>query len=433
MRAFRQNCGYFGSYRIAAALAVVAAVMAFSAGTASTWARETATAEIFDEAARLVRDNFYDPRFRGKDWDAVVARHRPQYLAAANSEEKAAAINGMLAELDASHMMYATADDPAYYQLVDIFRFGLRRDLPKHFPDGVSYPGVGIFTREIDGKTFVTGVLAGQTAAKAGLEVGDEILTVDGGPFQSVASFRDKVGSAVTMSIRRARGGPVSIIELRPARIEPGKTFRTAMRESARIIEAAGKRIGYIRVWSYAGQDYQDILEEELSAGRLKDADALIWDLRDGWGGASPYYLDLFNARAPDMTFSDRSGKTSYVSFKWRKPVAMLINGGTRSGKEVLAYGFKKYGYGEVIGTRSAGALLAGRGFLLSDGSFLMVAVNDVSVDGARLEGVGVSPTIEVPFDIPYSAGADPQLDEVSRHGRLRRGGVALQLYRHRR
>jgi carboxyl-terminal processing protease len=91
----------------------------------------------------------------------------------------------------------------------------------------------------------------------------------------------------------------------------------------------------------------------------------------------------------------------------------MLVNGGTRSGKEVLAHGFKTYGYGEVIGTRTAGALLAGRGFLLSDGSFLMVAVNDVAVDGARLEGVGVSPTIEVPFDIPYSAGADPQLDKA--------------------
>jgi carboxyl-terminal processing protease len=57
--------------------------------------------------------------------------------------------------------------------------------------------------------------------------------------------------------------------------------------------------------------------------------------------------------------------------------------------------------------------LLAGKGFLLSDGSFLMVAVNDVAVDGKRLEGVGVSPTIEVPLEVPYSAGADPQLDKA--------------------
>ena len=32
---------------------------------------------------------------------------------------------------------------------------------------------------------------------------------------------------------------------------------------------------------------------------------------------------------------------------------------------------------------------------------------------GERLEGVGVSPTIEVPFDVPYSAGTDPQLDRA--------------------
>jgi carboxyl-terminal processing protease len=409
MRAFSSRS--FVSTRLV--VAVVAGLIALSGANATSWARDTATTEVFDEAARLVRDNFYDPQLRGKDWDAVIARHKPRYLSATTDKERSDAINAMLAELEASHMIYATADEPAYYQLVDIFRYGVRDHIKKHFPDGVSYPGIGIFTREIEGRTFVTGVLEGLAAAKAGLKTGDEILTVDGAPFQPVQSFQDKVGSAVTLSIRRERGGPVSVIELRPERLEPGKAFRAAMRESARIIEANGKRIGYIHAWSYAGSDYQDILEEELASGKLKDADALIWDLRDGWGGASPGYLDLFNARAPDMTFTKRSSETDFASFKWRKPVAMLVNGGTRSGKEVLAYGFKKYGYGEVIGTRTAGALLAGRGFLLSDGSFLMVAVNDVAVDGERLEAKGVMPTIEVPSNIPYAAGADPQLDKA--------------------
>ncbi len=74
-------------------------------------------------------------------------------------------------------------------------------------------------------------------------------------------SFRDKAGSAVTSPSAARAGGPVSVIELRPERIEPGKAFQAAMRESARIIEANGKRIGYIHVWSYAGKDYQEILE----------------------------------------------------------------------------------------------------------------------------------------------------------------------------
>lgn len=404
----------FGTFAVAFGVFVGPVNTSFALAELPQSERSSApTVQAFDEAARLVRFNFYDPKFKGKDWDAISDRYRRRYLAAKTSAERSRSINAMLAELDASHMLYATADEPAYYQLADIFSFGIQRNIPKHFPNGIAYPGIGVFTQDIGGKTFVTGVLAGLAGAKAGLLVGDEILTVNGAPFEPVRSFLDKVGTSVTMSIRRERNGPVSIVTVHPERIEPGKAFQAAMRDGARVIEANGKRIGYIHVWSYAGQDYQNILVDELSTGKLKDADALIWDLRDGWGGAHPRYLDLFNARAPDMTLIDRNGESSLASFKWRKPVTLLVNGGTRSGKEVLAYGFKKYGHGQVIGTRTAGALLAGRGFLLSDGGFLMVAVNDVTVDGERLEGRGVEPTINVPFEVPYAAGQDPQLEKA--------------------
>jgi C-terminal processing protease CtpA/Prc len=83
----------------------------------------------------------------------------------------------------------------------------------------------------------------------------------------------------------------------------------------------------------------------------------LIWDLRDGWGGAVPEYLDLFNVRAPTMQVFGRDRTGEFENVKWRKPGAMLVNDGTRSGKEVLAYGFKKYRLGEVIGTRTEGAV----------------------------------------------------------------------------
>jgi C-terminal processing protease CtpA/Prc len=185
------------------------------------------------------------------------------------------------------------------------------------------------------------------------------------------------------------------------------------MEESARIIAANGVKIGYIHVWSYAGAQYQQLLERELSTGRLKEADALVWDLRDGWGGAEPEYLHLFTGRAPVMTLINRDGRKSAANVSWRKPVAMLINGGTRSGKEILAYGFREYGIGEVIGTRTAGAVLAGRAYLLSDGSLVLLAVADVLVDSRRLEGAGVTPTIPVPFPLAYAQGRDPQLDRA--------------------
>jgi C-terminal processing protease CtpA/Prc len=87
-----------------------------------------------------------------------------------------------------------------------------------------------------------------------------------------------------------------------------------------------------------------------------------------------------------------------------------LVDEGTRSGKEVVTYGLKRQGV-RVVGTRSAGALLAGRRFLLRDGSLLVLAVSDVRVEGERLEGRGVMPDVVVPFRLPCAAGHDPQLE----------------------
>jgi len=51
------------------------------------------------------------------------------------------------------------------------------------------------------------------------------------------------------------------------------------------------EKIGYVHIWSYAGEQYQQLLEEEIAFGKLKEADSLILDLRDGWG--RPNYLNI--------------------------------------------------------------------------------------------------------------------------------------------
>jgi carboxyl-terminal processing protease len=409
-------------------LAVMALCIALSAGVISPiWAtaltpplaavpHETASADlaVFEEVWRTVRDHFYDATFLGLDWNAVRERYRPLAAAATSEEDRSVVINRMLSELASSHTGYYTASDPAYYQLLDIFSGGLRQPLRRLFPDGqVTYPGIGIFTKQLAGKTFIAGVLDGLPAWKAGLVVGDEILAVDGEPYHPIKSFATKVGQEVRLTIRRLVDAPVEAVVVVPERIRPREAFLKAMEESARIIAADGVKIGYIHVWSYAGEQYQQLLERQLWSGKLKDADALVWDLRDGWGGAQAEYLHLFNGRAPTTILINRDHQESIANLAWRKPVAMLVNSGTRSGKEILAYGFKAYGLGEVIGSRTAGAVLAGRAYLLSDDSLLLLAVADVLVDGQRLEGVGVTPTISVPFPLEYAKGKDPQLERA--------------------
>jgi carboxyl-terminal processing protease len=387
------------------------------AASAEVLSRETNGAYVpangvstFESVWQTVRDHFYDLHHNRLDWPAVRERYLPDVERATSQDSVARTINAMLSELHASHTRFYTRDEPEYYQLADIFVGALRRrGLERAFPDGrISYPGIGISSgSEANARHPITAVIDGTPALEAALRPGDEILAADGTPFEPIGSFRGKVGKTVVLEVRR--GGSDLQVSVVPVELEPNKMFLRGLESSARIIESNGRRIGYVHVWCYAGSVYQRTLEYLLSQGTLKDADALIWDLRDGWGGAQPEYLDLFNARAPTMQVTDRSGKSEFVNVKWRKPVAMLINGGTRSGKEVLAYGFKKYRLGELIGTRTEGAVLAATAFLMGSG-LLLLTVEDVQVDGERLEGVGVTPTIEVQAG---TGSDDPQLSRA--------------------
>jgi carboxyl-terminal processing protease len=401
---------------MAAASAVAPTVLwAEQRETADSATSQAVSARIatLEEVWRTVRDRFYDPHLHGLDWSAVRERYLPDATRASSEEALASVINSMLSELQASHTRYYTPYEPEYYQLSDIFSGALRRrGLERAFPGGrISYPGIGVLSRlDMQGGSVTVGVIEGTPAQQVGLLAGDVIVFADGGPFQPVQSFRGKVGKEVVLGLRRADAFLQKSVT--PIDIEPNKMFLDGLRASARIIRANGRSIAYVHVWSYAGSVYQRTLEHLLSQDPLNDADALIWDLRDGWGGAIPEYLDLFNARAPTMQVTDRNGANELENVKWRKPVAMLVNGGTRSGKEILAYGFKKYRLGEVIGSRTEGAVLAATAFLIG-GGLLLLAVEDVYVDGERLEGVGVAPTIEVQADPTAMDLADPQLNRA--------------------
>jgi carboxyl-terminal processing protease len=390
------------------------------AGQAAPWATarqaaqppEVAQLKVFEEVWQTVRDRFYDRTLHGLVWAQIGERYRPLVAAAKNRQDLARLINRMLGELDASHTEYYTPDDQAYYELLGIFSGPLRTRLQQMYPDGeVSYVGIGAYTKQLSRKTFATGILAGLPADRAGLRVGDEIIDVDGKPYRSIESFLGKADQSVILRIRRRPDGPIETLTVTPEVIRPNEAFLQAMERSARIIDRNGFKIGYIHIWSYAGFSYQRLLLQELQSGRLKDAQALVLDLRDGWGGAELSYLQPFLGGLPTMSVIGRNGGEEFENVRWNKPVAMLVNGGTRSGKEILADAFERYRLGPVVGSHTAKAVLGARAFLMSDDSLLLLAVADVIIDGRRLEGVGVEPTVTAPFRIEYANGSDPQLD----------------------
>lgn len=371
--------------------------------------------KVFNQAWQTIKENFFDPKFNGANWTAIKDQYLPQAEQSKTEAELSTVINTMIGELNTSHTRFLIPEEPAYYQILGIFQSRSRelKNLPKAiFPNNrLEYTDIGIVTQTDNNKVFIKSILEGSPADQAKLLVGDEILSVEGKPFHPIQSFAGKTGKAVAVVVQRSPD-PASrtTIPVTPKVFNPATMFLDAQKASTRIIAAEGKKLGYVHMWSYASDQFQDQLESDLFYGKLREADGLILDLRDGWGGSPMSVLNIFTGKGPTLTSIGRDRKSYVSQTHWQKPVVMIVNEGSRSAKEILAYGFQAYQIGKVVGSKTAGAVVAGRPFLMQDGSLLYVAVADVYVDETqRLEGRGVEPDVKVPFPIKYAQGIDPQ------------------------
>jgi carboxyl-terminal processing protease len=350
-----------------------------------------------EEILQKVEREFYDTK-RAAAW---VKKHRKYAANISDQAVFAARTNEALAELKTSHTGYYTPGDVAYYALLDIFRAALG-------VASLQVDSIGADFARLPEGYYVRRVFEGSPAEKAGLRRGDYV----GAEFSSVSAFQGRAGKATPLTVRRKRDNSPLTLSVIPRRIAPKTEWLQAQRDGSRLIWRNGRSIGYIPMFSGAGDEYRQVAEEAI-VSQFPNADALILDFRDGYGGLSPDFMNLFNPLIPALTSIDRKGQRQRYLPAWRKPLLILINGGTRSGKEVIAYTVKKRRIGTLVGERTAGAVVGGRAFLLSDRSLLYLAVRDVEVDGVRLEENGVEPDVLVRDRLPYAMGADPQLEKA--------------------
>jgi carboxyl-terminal processing protease len=350
-----------------------------------TAAREEAPPTI----AELIRDRFYDAE-RGAAW---AARH-PTI-----DREARDVIDAAIAELQASHTEYVPHDDPRHAGLRAIF--GPDRD-------AVTAPSIGLDIIEREGRWFVRRVFFGGPADGSGILRGDEIVSADERPFHPVHSLEGR--HEVTLALRRLPHDPL-VTRSVPVRVEEVRAaWLRHQRKGTRIERRGDVATAIVPLYSGAGEEFLDEMQSAIE-GPLRSADALVLDLRDGFGGCSPLFVRPFVAGVPVLQSRSRDGRQMTYDPQWRRPLVVLINAGSRSGKELVARALQRAGRAVVVGERSAGAVLGGSLFSLGDGSLLYLAVQDVTVDGERLEGIGVAPDRAVPDQLEYAAGRDPQLE----------------------
>ncbi|MGQ9426754.1 S41 family peptidase [Gilvimarinus sp. F26214L] len=360
----------------------------------------------------FAKENIYPPelstRFLPEVYDElnVQLRENPQ-------ASVADVINPFLTSLGISHTYLYDENDLGYYLFRSMFT---TRDIasPK-----VVHIGIQSSSRE-DG-LLVDAVLEGGPAYRAGIKRGDIITAVKGVKPTKDSAFFSYEGRAVEIDVI-TRNGTRRSVTVQPIEQSIHAALAQATRESVKIIKRDDLRFGYLHLWAGTDQQFLDTLRTTVLE-TFSDVDGIILDLRDGYGGAWWPYLDPFFPDTNDYFVAkklDREGHSEYMkperttnSVYYSGPLVVLINGGVRSGKEALAYQFKKSDRATLIGTTTAGAFVGGLGgFANKDRGFILyLSVFGMYLDDHQIEGKGISPHIEVsPYDSEHD---DPQLERA--------------------
>jgi carboxyl-terminal processing protease len=150
---------------------------------------------------------------------------------------------------------------------------------------------------------------------------------------------------------------------------------------------------------------------------------AVILDLRENGGGDAAVTARVAGAFfAKPRLMLVRSGRDAGEdevlaagSRAYAGPLVVLVGRRSASAAEVLAALIGGSGRGKTVGERTAGELTGAAHYRLPDGGQLSVATSDVRMpNGLRIEGVGYTPEIAVPWPVAgRRAGVDPQLQRA--------------------
>jgi carboxyl-terminal processing protease len=338
------------------------------------------------------------------DWQALHDKYLDRIDTGLTSEEFAALIKELEADLPAGSLVHETRAER----------------IESDTADTSSYEGIGAFvgfSEEPQPHIVLLDVIEGSPAEKAGLQAHDSIFAIDGNPIlleegmTAVDRVRGPAGSSVTLDVQTPGAAERSVA------VERGKLTSTGKLKASAI---RGTNYGYLLFPPVGYATLQaDVTQSMQKFAADKTLDGLVIDLRiasstRGWPLEEMYTMfdngelgEFYNRNDKQMV--EVKGQDTFRSQKI--PLVLLVGQNTTGFPEIFAAGLQLHERAVVIGETTPGAVETTTSYYLPDGSQAFIATTSfVLPNGDQIGTTGVVP------DIPLEAGWDdvlPQKDPV--------------------
>ncbi len=267
-----------------------------------------------------------------------------------------------------------------------------------------AYVGIGVTIQAEENGYKVTKLSEGGPAEAAGVQVGDILTKANGNSLAGLSTdegkqfIQGKEGTTVELTLLRGSEEIVLTVERRTVKVQVAV---------ATMLEG---NIGHVKIVNFNTNCFEET-KKCVESLKQQGAQAIIFDVRFNGGGFVNEMVKLLDYLLPEgeifrsEDYMDRTEvKTSDASFL-DLPMAVLVNGSSYSAAEFFAAALREYEAAVIVGEKTSGKGYFQQTFRLSDGSAVAISTGKYfTPKGVNLEGIGLTPDVELPVDAEMAA-----------------------------
>jgi tricorn protease len=370
--------------------------------------------QIYNEAWRQMRDFFYDPNMHGVDWMGMRKKYEPLVPHVNHRADLTYIIGEMIGELNAGHAYVGGGDFPKPERIkLGLLGAQILRD---------SRSGYYRIQRILRGQNWEPNVRSPLTDIGVNVKEGEYIIAIDGKPTNRMndlnEAFVNSAGKQVTLKVNaepKEQGARETIVV--PTDNEHGLYYYNWVQTNIeKVSKVTDGKVGYVHIPDMGVSGLNEFVKYYYPQLRKE---GLIVDVRgNGGGNVSPHIIERLRREIVMVDIARNTAPGINPGGTTLGPKVMLLDEFSASDGDIVAYRFKQYKLGKVVGKRSWGGTVGIRGTLpLLDGGYLnKPEFSRYDIDGKEwiMEGYGVDPDILVDNDPAKEfAGEDEQLNKA--------------------